>query len=136
MKEKELRTLGRAALLDLQIVGQTEHVFLDWGQTDQLRDLSPDLIQRAGVGGGQQVKQRGWGGIVQVEEQALRAAVRVTVPVSGLSVCRQYSLRARKMRSHQPDSPAAPFWGVHWAATQSRTSAPAARVRPSRAVTF
>ena len=25
-----------AALLDLQIVGQTEHVFLDWGQTDQL----------------------------------------------------------------------------------------------------
>ena len=71
-KAGRLHARSGAALLDLQIVGQTEHVFLDRGQTDQLRDLGPDLIQCAGVGGGQQVKQRGRGGIVQAEEQALR----------------------------------------------------------------
>ena len=71
-KAGRLHARSGAALLDLQIVGQTEHVFLDWGQTDQLRDLGPDLIQRAGVGGGQQVEQRGRGGVVQAEEQALR----------------------------------------------------------------
>ena len=44
-------------------------------------------------------------------------AVRVTVPVSFASVCRQYSLRARKISSQASARPAAPFSLEHWAAT-------------------
>lgn len=116
-KAGRLHPGGGAALLDLEIIGQTEDVFLDRGKAHQLRDLGLDLVQRAGVGGGQQVEQGAGAASFRRKKSPSGAAVRVTVPVSFLSVWRQYSLRARKMRSQQPESPAAPFWGVHWAAT-------------------
>ena len=71
-KAGRLHPGGGAALLDLEIIGQTEDVFLDRGKAHQLRDLGLDLVQRAGVGGGQQVEQGGGGGIVQAEEKPLR----------------------------------------------------------------
>ena len=104
---------GGAALLHLQVVGQTEHIFLDRGKAHQLVDLGADGIQRAGVGGRQQVEQ----GLVCAVVQAEQHPFRVTVPVRVSSVRRQYSLRARKMRSVHAERPAAPFCVVHWAAT-------------------
>ena len=63
---------GGAALLHLQVVGQTEHIFLDRGKAHQLVDLGADGIQRAGVGGRQQVEQGLVCAVVQPEQQPFR----------------------------------------------------------------
>ena len=112
-----LHSGGGAALLDLEIIGQTEDVFLDRGKAHQLRDLGLDLVQRAGVGGGQQVEQGGGGGVVQAEEKPLRRGSQGDGAGQLFVGLEAVFTQSRKMRSQQPESPAAPFWGVHWAAT-------------------
>ena len=60
------------ALLHLQVVGQTEHIFLDRGKTHKIVQLSADLIHCAGILGGQQGEQLALRPVVQPEPHAVR----------------------------------------------------------------
>ena len=71
-KAGSLEPGGGPALLHLQVVGQTEHIFLDRGKAHQLVDLGADGIQRTGVGGGQQVEQGLVCVVVQAEQHPFR----------------------------------------------------------------
>ena len=94
---------GRPPLLDLDIVGQAEHVLLDLVQAHQRIQLPLDLLGPAVPGGGQQVGQRGRLAAVDGNRSAPSRTSSAAFPGWKLSCRRQYSLSARKMRSQQPD---------------------------------
>lgn len=60
-----------------------------------------------------------WGGLSEDERRALkRRAMRARrSQAMQMQVCKQYSLRARNIRSQQAVSPATPCCGLHWSAT-------------------
>ena len=60
------------ALLYLQVVGQTEHIFFHGSKAHQFVDLGPDGIQCAGIGRRQQVEQGLVCAVVQTEQQPFR----------------------------------------------------------------
>ena len=112
-----LEACRRAALLHLQVIRQTEHILLDRPKAHKAVEFGADFIYSARVLGRQQGRQLLLGLVVQAKPYASGFAVRVTVPVSFASVCRQYSLRARNILSQHSARPAAPFSLEHWAAT-------------------
>ena len=105
------------ALLHLQVVGQTEHIFFYGSKAHQLVDLGPDGIQCAGIGRRQQVKERFLRAIVQPEQQPFRTGGQGRRAGQGLVRAQAVFAQGTEDAVTAFGQPGGPFCAVHWAAT-------------------